>query len=346
MTRASEELAARDSSHRYGGIDRVVAQTYGERRTPAPADAAELRRFSILRPGGVRLFGEHRGDPSAPSVLLLHATGRNRHMWSDLARLLGHNDLHVVTADLHGHGDSDWSAEGDYSIDSFVADVLAVCEQRGPFNAILGTSLGAVAAVLATARASTPLTRSVVLVDVEPTVESLDMHRIRTALNRAPQGFESPGQVYAALAQVGFGHVIPSTDDGLRVDDRGRYYWKCDPRTLDIGQRPLGRARNALIAQALAAASVPVLVVRGALPRRASVSGARRLASLPVDAELVDLEAWQGSRGEAGQAFSSVVTAFVRRRTTGLLSRAAVVGTPADMPGERDRLQQGWLAAG
>ena len=40
--------------------------------------------------------------------------------------VLGDRGWHAFTVDLRGHGESEWAADGDYTLDAFAGDVLAV----------------------------------------------------------------------------------------------------------------------------------------------------------------------------------------------------------------------------
>ena len=62
----------------------------------------------------VSLTADSYGDAGDPPVVLLHGGGQTRHSWSNSARLLGDAGWHALTVDLRGHGDSDWSPDGDY----------------------------------------------------------------------------------------------------------------------------------------------------------------------------------------------------------------------------------------
>jgi len=68
------------------------------------------------------------GNASAPPLVLIH--GGRDHCRSldwvarDLAR-----DYHVIAPDLRGHGDSDWSADGEYPMQGFVYDLAQLIHQ-------------------------------------------------------------------------------------------------------------------------------------------------------------------------------------------------------------------------
>jgi len=53
------------------------------------------------------------GNESAPPLILLHGGRDHSRSWDWTAEEL-RRDWHIIALDLRGHGDSDWSADGDY----------------------------------------------------------------------------------------------------------------------------------------------------------------------------------------------------------------------------------------
>ena len=78
--------------------------------------------------GGVRLAGDSWGDPSGPLVILQHGGGQTRHAWKGTGQTLAAAGYHAVAFDARGHGDSEWVADGDYTQDAMVDDLVAVVE--------------------------------------------------------------------------------------------------------------------------------------------------------------------------------------------------------------------------
>ncbi|MBI5949897.1 MAG: alpha/beta hydrolase [Chloroflexi bacterium] len=82
------------------------------------------------------------GDESKPPLLLVHGTRDHARSWDRTAEAL--SDRYCVYApDLRGHGDSQWSIGGDYSIIDYALDIHALGEAigRAPYT-IIGHSLG------------------------------------------------------------------------------------------------------------------------------------------------------------------------------------------------------------
>lgn len=107
---------------------------------PEPSATAARSRFLSL--GGSRRHLLEWGEPGAPVVLLQHGMRDHAHSWTWLAEALK-DHYHVIAPDLRGHGDSDWSSDGNYALPSFVIDLAAIADFCGLKDfALIGHSLG------------------------------------------------------------------------------------------------------------------------------------------------------------------------------------------------------------
>ena len=98
---------------------------------------------------GNKLRGDAFGDPNARPIILLHGGGQTRHSWSDTATILAEDGWQVVNLDQRGHGDSDWSKDGEYSSADYAADLVALDPQLPARPVFVGASLGGIAALMA-----------------------------------------------------------------------------------------------------------------------------------------------------------------------------------------------------
>ena len=80
---------------------------------------------------GLNIEATALGNPENPLVILLHGGGQTRHAWSATAEKLSHSGFYALALDLRGHGDSDWSEEGDYAIESYRNDLVSIIEEIG-----------------------------------------------------------------------------------------------------------------------------------------------------------------------------------------------------------------------
>lgn len=95
--------------------------------------------FTSLR---TRLHYLDWGNPSAPTLILVHGGFDHARSWDWTARALA-KDFHVVALDLRGHGDSAWSSDGSYITANFVYDLAQLIDliDRSPVT-IVAHSLG------------------------------------------------------------------------------------------------------------------------------------------------------------------------------------------------------------
>src|SRR3954465_3424590 len=91
---------------------------------------------------GITIVGSGRGDPEAPTVLLLHGGGQTRYSWGGTAAALAGRGWCAITLDARGHGESDWHDAGDYSLTAFALDVREVIRLLSVTPFLVGASLG------------------------------------------------------------------------------------------------------------------------------------------------------------------------------------------------------------
>ncbi|MCU4187416.1 alpha/beta hydrolase, partial [Acidiferrimicrobium sp. IK] len=99
------------------------------------------------RAGLTLVADRHPSAGESPPVVLLHGGGQTRHSWGRVARLLARSGYESWTVDLRGHGDSDWSSDGDYSMEAMADDLADICEQVGEAPVVVGASMGGLVAL-------------------------------------------------------------------------------------------------------------------------------------------------------------------------------------------------------
>src|SRR5450631_1747934 len=152
------------------------------------------------RSEGMVLSSDVGGCVSGPAVVLLHGGGQTRRSWGAAAKALAANGYYVVNLDARGHGDSDWAADGRYTLDVLAADVVAVlAEVTGPF-ALVGASMGGVTGLHLAASGAVPDLCALVMVDIVPRIEQAGSDRIQAFMRANLSGFASLEEAVEAVA--------------------------------------------------------------------------------------------------------------------------------------------------
>ncbi|MBV9861388.1 MAG: alpha/beta hydrolase [Alphaproteobacteria bacterium] len=77
----------------------------------------------------LRLHYVDWGNPGAPPLLLVHGGRDHCRNWDWVAAALRH-DWHILAPDLRGHGDSQWSPDGNYTLASYIYDLAQLIHQQ------------------------------------------------------------------------------------------------------------------------------------------------------------------------------------------------------------------------
>ena len=95
------------------------------------------------------------GQPGNPLIVMLHGGSQQAHSW-DFVSLPLSEDYHIIALDQRGHGDSDWAADGDYTVEAHQGDIDGFVAALGLSNFhLIGHSMAG-----ATATSGLPATRS------------------------------------------------------------------------------------------------------------------------------------------------------------------------------------------
>jgi pimeloyl-ACP methyl ester carboxylesterase len=267
-------------------------------------------RWPAAAQGGLREHGV---------VLLLHGGGQTRHSWSGTARSIAGQGWTAVAADARGHGDSDWAADGDYSIDALIADLAAVVSAVVPAGGerpvLVGASMGGMTSLVGQGERG-DLARALVLVDIVPTAEPAGVRRIMDFMSARPEGFGSLEEVAGAVRAYNPHRSRPVRAEGLRKNVRlgpdGRWHWHWDPAFLKVGDEPSRAVNENRARDAAAQVRVPTLLVRGGQSDIVSEEGVTELLSLIPGAHYVNVPATGHMvAGDDNDVFTKRISGFL-----------------------------------
>ncbi|MBE1552614.1 pimeloyl-ACP methyl ester carboxylesterase [Mycobacterium sp. OAS707] len=253
---------------------------------------------------------------SGPSVLMLHGGGQNRFSWKNTGQILADEGFHVVALDSRGHGDSDRSPDGNYTVDALCADTLAVLEQIGRPVVLIGASMGGMTGMLVADTAGPNTVKKLVLVDVVPRYDKNGSARIRDFMASGMDGFETLEDAADAVASYLPYRTKPRSPEGLKKNLRlrdGRWYWHWDPAFLTAPDDDRF-VRMQKLEQAVIDLTIPILLIRGKLSDVVSTEGVKDFLEKVPHAEFVELsDAGHTAAGDDNDAFSEAVVQFVSR---------------------------------
>ncbi|MGQ0698833.1 MAG: alpha/beta fold hydrolase [Panacagrimonas sp.] len=282
-------------------------------------DTFPTRRYSVAQ--GLHLTADVGGDPSRPGVILLHGGGQTRHSWGSAMRELVAQGFHVINLDARGHGDSDWSPDGDYTLATLACDLRTVAATLPSPPAFVGASMGGATSLYAVGNSETPIAQALVLVDIVPRVEPEGGKKIGAFMRANPQGFATVEEAADAVATYYPHRPRPKNVGGLmknlRLREDGRLYWHWDPRIVERTDRPEPPQFLNQLLKACDGVRIPSLLVRGLQSDIVSDAGVEEFRQHLPQLEVFDVTgAGHMVAGDKNDAFNDGVIAFLRRHTT------------------------------
>ena len=266
--------------------------------------------------GGLRIAGDSWGESGGPLVLLQHGGGQTRHAWKGAGEKLGAAGFYAIAFDARGHGDSDWSPDGDYGQDGMVKDLVHVVAALGNRRAVMvGASMGGGTSLVAAGEEHVDAT-ALVMVDVAPRLEPEGVDKIQAFMHQKPEGFDSLEEVADAIASYQPHRRRPGNLAGLvknvRLGANGKYRWHWDPRFRPT-RHDMAKRHDRLEACARNL-TLPTLLVRGGLSDVLSEDGAAEFCKLCPHAEYVNVtSAGHMVAGDRNDVFGDAVIKFLMR---------------------------------
>jgi pimeloyl-ACP methyl ester carboxylesterase len=263
---------------------------------------------------GVTIVADAVGPQDAPPILFMHGGGQTRQSWGNAITEAARRGYRAISADLRGHGESGWSPDGQYSLETFSSDIRKLIGALAQPPVLVGASLGGLVGITLAA-SPPPAVRGLVLVDVAVQLESEGTKEIGDFMGSAPNGFASLDEAADAVAAYLPHRPRPKDTSGLlrnlRLRDDGRYHWHWDPAFTRIDPDAAKDFSTGLEAAAKSL-RLPVLLIRGGRSRVLSPAGAQAFLKLVPSAEFIDVAgADHMVAGDANDSFNEAVFTFL-----------------------------------
>ena len=178
------------------------------------------------------------GTASAPPLLCLHGITQTAHSWDEVASDLSTNHR-VLCFDQRGHGDSEWSPDGDYTRLTQATDIDAISDALGLKELILaGMSMGGINSITFTARHPARV-RALIIVDVSPEIQARGVENIRNFIQAADvlDSFEAfVERAHQFNPRRSLDNIRSRLTYNLKELPDGKWTWKYDPALRSPGR--------------------------------------------------------------------------------------------------------------
>ena len=285
-----------------GGSSAVHAQAL----TKSDTTAAPYRDGTIKVDGRTIHYLDW-GPEGKPAFILVHALGHSAHNYDHVAPLL--NQRHrVIAIDLRGHGDSDWSPKGEYSVEDYVSDLHALVTQLklGPVT-LIGCSIGGRVVQVYSGMYPDRISKLIVL-DVGPARPESTTRTLSDRIEREQHGWASEEELYASLRRNPTRVPEEVHRNQVRYESKrlanGRVVWKYDPKVVN-GLGPIELWDYVKMIKA------PTLYVIGGRSRLVTPEEQRQLKTLPFAEVITIPEAGHYPQEDTPELFLAVVKAFL-----------------------------------
>ena len=218
------------------------------------------------------------GNPGAPPLILLHGGRDHSRSWDWSAEAL-RTKWHVIAPDLRGHGDSEWSPDGDYGTLANLYDLAQLIHQQGlaPVT-IVAHSFGGNIALRYAGTYPENVRRLVAIEGLGPSPRMLAdrlakppgkrlrdwIEAKRASAGRTPRKYasidEALQRMKEANAYLSDAQARHLTIHGVSQNEDGTYSWKFDPYMRIFPPFDMVQAD---IEQLWAAISCPTLLMYG-----------------------------------------------------------------------------------
>jgi len=268
-----------------------------------------------FRSGELTLRYRRFGAPGGAPVLIVHGLSYFSYDWIGVADALGRG-REVVAQDMRGFGDSDWSPEGDYSLNAFAGDIEALLDHLGWDTAVLvGHSMGGRNATYFANRHPARVA-GLVLVDYSPLNAPAGADRVTRIVAGVPDAFASIDQALQYFGKDAADAAVRARMEAYLRPVEGGFAIKRDTvfrdrfkKALETGERP---KLPVDMWDELGAVEAPILVLRGTRSDIFAPETARRVKSANPRLRLVELDTSHDVAGEDPAGLVREIASFLK----------------------------------
>lgn len=276
----------------------------------------ELTAIRLEGADGIALAADIAGPLDGQPVILLHGGGQTRGSWRNAVAALAGAGYRAIAVDQRGHGESAWSADGNYLLDRFGDDLRRVIDSVDAPPILVGASLGGLASLLAAGEAPQAEVAGIVLVDIVPWMEKKGGEQVVGFMRGTDSGFDTLDEAADAIAAYLPHRPRPDRLDGLsrnlRQRDDGRWYWHWDPAFVRPNAKWDMDDINRRLSAAAQAVRSPLLLVHGTASEIVSEAGAARFRAMLPQAQVVPIAgAHHMVAGDDNDAFLGALLTFL-----------------------------------
>ena len=261
------------------------------------------------------------GEPRRGSVILAHGGGQTRHSWASTADRLAAHGWMAVSLDLRGHGESAWAHDGDYHLERFAEDLVAVAATLDDRPALIGASLGGMSGLMVEAILAPGTFRSLTLVDITPRSDPEGVEKIMAFMSaNVDHGFDSlqaaADSIAAYLPHRSRPKDLSGLAKNLRQGEDGRDRWHWDPRFV-TGMKS-GRSRQPMedFEARCRDIEVPVHLIRGRMSELVTLENAHRFVDSLRNGHFTDVaDAGHMVAGDRNDVFLEAAIGFLEQET-------------------------------
>jgi esterase len=266
--------------------------------------------------GDVEIFYRKFGQPGRAPVLIVHGLSFFSYDWIGPATQIA-RDREVVAIDMRGFGESGWSPDRDYKLETLSNDVIAVLDALGWHKAVLmGHSFGG-RVCLATAGWKPDRVAGLVLVDFAPDLAPHGRRHVAERIGRQPDAFASLDEAMAyhgetavpanSARRARWQAFLQQTDRGYRLR-RDLHYRDNFKRALESGQ---SSPVPAFLWPMLADLKIPALMIRATESDMFEATTLAKARSLNLRLVAIELAGGHDLAGDNPQGLANAVIRFL-----------------------------------